>query len=153
MKLKVSIRPIRDEDREQLWILSNDLEVRSQSFCTNPIPWEVHCRWFAKHRADPNWWAWVGMNEQNNPVGFVRFQIERNCAEVSVNVSKEARGQGIGKQLISKGCATLFSSTQVVEVAAKIKKDNFASISAFLASGFCKVPVDEEYFYFVLKVV
>lgn len=152
--MKISIRPIRDEDREQLWIWSNDPEVRSHSFCTDPIPWEMHCRWFAEHRANPNWWAWVGTNTQNHLVGLVRFQVERNRAEISVSVSKEVRGQGIGKQLIAKGCIALFSSTQVVEVVAKIKKDNLASISAFLASGFFETPSsDEEHLYFVLKAI
>jgi UDP-2,4-diacetamido-2,4,6-trideoxy-beta-L-altropyranose hydrolase len=136
------LRPVEDADRERLWAWSNDPEVRAWSFDRRPISWEDHYRWFAARCADLQWRAWIGVDATDCPVGVVRFQVQDARAEVSVCVAAAARGRGLGRALISQGCAALFRELPVAAVDAYLKPDNTASRAAFQAAGFQEVGVE-----------
>ncbi|CAK0752928.1 hypothetical protein CCP3SC1_2140002 [Gammaproteobacteria bacterium] len=149
------LRPVEDTDREQLWIWSNDPEVRARSFNSRPIPWEAHCHWFSTRLADHFWKAWIGIDSSYSPVGVVRFQVRETRAEIGVSVAIEARGRGFGRALITQGCTALFQTLPIVAVDALIKPDNIPSLVAFRASGFREVdissPILHPHRYLVLE--
>jgi len=129
------LRPVANDDLERLWIWANDPQIRANSFNQQSIDWEEHCRWFRARLADPNWRAYIGIDNAQ-PIGMVRFQIHDVIANIGVNISATARGQGWGKKIIAHGCALIFSETPVNKITALIKPENCLSLAVFRATGF-----------------
>ncbi|MBS0264661.1 MAG: UDP-2,4-diacetamido-2,4,6-trideoxy-beta-L-altropyranose hydrolase [Planctomycetes bacterium] len=134
----ISLRRAKAEDCRRFWEWANDPVVRAVSFHSEPIPWEIHDRWFANKLQDPKAQLWIGLNAWNQPFGQVRFEIrEGDRAEICTSVDAAHRKAGFGTALIRQAVAALFATTKVSVVEARIKMDNVASIRAFEKAGFC----------------
>ena len=101
---RLRLRRVRDDDCQLLWRWANDPEVREASFITDAIPWEDHVRWFAQKRNDPRWLQFIAVDDQEQPVGQVRFDLkDGESAEIGLSIDRERRGSRYGKLILRAG--------------------------------------------------
>ncbi|MBV9295419.1 MAG: UDP-2,4-diacetamido-2,4,6-trideoxy-beta-L-altropyranose hydrolase [Acidobacteriaceae bacterium] len=135
--VRLRLRPAEEGDCTLLWHWANEPEVRARSFSTAAIPWEDHRAWFARKLADRNCRIFIGFNDQDQPVGQVRFEIDPNGeAEVGVSIAKTHRGCGYGAPLLAAAAEELVRSSHVRTIHAFVKPDNPSSMRAFEKASF-----------------
>ncbi|MDO8499641.1 MAG: GNAT family N-acetyltransferase [bacterium] len=141
----VTLRPATLADSDNLFNWRNDPAVYQFFFNAAPITPAEHVGWLNKVLADPNRCLYIIINEQNLPIGQVRFDIESDTAEISISIGAEFQGQGYGTIAIH------FSSEFILDerpdtwqVLAKIKSANTTSIKSFVKAGFTKIKTDSD---------
>jgi RimJ/RimL family protein N-acetyltransferase len=108
---------------------------------TEISPGEHHA-WFSQKLENPDC-ALLIIEEDAQPVGQVRFdRIGPDLAEISIGLAPEARGRGIGKAALRMAASDAFHLLGVSGVKALVKRDNAASLAAFIAAGFRVVGED-----------
>jgi UDP-2,4-diacetamido-2,4,6-trideoxy-beta-L-altropyranose hydrolase len=132
----LTLRPVEADDCHLIWVWANDPNIRSNSFSSEPIPWETHQTWFKAKLADPLSFFYLALDSTATPIGQVRFQINQREAVISVSLASEYRRQGYGSQIIKLGSQHVFASTKISQIHAYVKPDNSASIRAFTKAGF-----------------
>lgn len=123
-------------DADLIWRWANETGVRDSSFSSAEIPWSDHIDWYRRKLLDASTLIYIAEDAQGRPVGLVRFDQEDSVCIISVSVSANRRGKGLGTRLIQAGCEHLFETTSAETVAAYIKPENMASIRAFKRAGF-----------------
>ena len=102
-------------------------------FKQTAIPtWPEHCKWFEDllKRADRTLYI---INHDENDIGTLRLdEIELNKYEVSILISPQAQGKGIGVAALNNIAELKKHGTFI----AKIRPDNLASINVFTQAGF-----------------
>ena len=79
----------------------------------------------------------VEIGDNPEPIGVIRFDLESNSgAIVSINLAPQARGRGVGQDILSQGCALAFEFWTVDHISAQVRYDNEASESLFRKAGF-----------------
>lgn len=136
MSSAIHLRAITKEDSGLLFAWANDPHVRAASLSQGPISRETHEAWFQKKIDDPACHIFIGMNEEEMPVGQIRCDIEDGIAEVDVHTAPDHWGKGYGTLMIRGIVQKLFAETEVKEVHAFIKPENEASMRAFIKAGF-----------------
>lgn len=102
---------------------------------------EFYERFTTDYFRDPDLYPAIGTDWNNECVVFIAFKrIDDKpglgrCADISINVSPERRGQGIGTDALKLVPAYL-SESPIDTVIAVIKTNNTASINAFKRAGF-----------------
>lgn len=132
----IKLRSVQEEDCELLWKWSNDPTVRMASFSSDPIPWQEHTAWFNRKVRDPNCIIYMALNEQDIPLGQVRYQIDKSEAVISITIAKDFRGLGYATALIRKASQKFWASYDVHTIHAYIKPSNEASVRAFVKASF-----------------
>jgi RimJ/RimL family protein N-acetyltransferase len=127
---------VHKDDCRLLWEWANEPAVREASFSSEPIPWKKHAKWFRTKLKDPLCLFFIALNEDCEPIGQVRYDIDDKEAVISVSLAKEIRGKGYGSQLIRLASERVLDSSEVNEIHAYIKQENKASIHAFVKAGF-----------------
>lgn len=135
---QLALRPLRKEDCELLFSWANDPAVRGASFYSDRILWEDHQRWFALKLDDPQSVIYIGETCSGDPIGQVRFQLDRDRAALSVVVAPKFRRTGWGRELIAFSIRLLARTRFVHRVDAFVKPENAASIRLFESAGFCR---------------
>ena len=133
---QIKLRRVVEADADFLWHLANDPVVREASFSTATIPWQEHLKWLRARLDDPSCIFFVALNEDNAPIGQVRFDIKNKDAVISVSIKKEYRGKGHGTSLIQASSKKVFSNNAIVKVHAYVKNNNQSSMSSFLKANF-----------------
>jgi L-amino acid N-acyltransferase YncA len=130
------IRRARAEDRQAIWEISNEPDVRAASFSPAPIPWDEHVAWFAAALADPAHHIYVAVDADEHVIGQVRYRSTGEEATASISLRHGARGRGIGARLLGESARELVGTSPVRRVVAEIKRDNEASRRAFVRAGY-----------------
>lgn len=131
------LRPVALGDRRLLWEWANDPDVRAFAFNPQPIPWQDHVRWFDHKLAAPESLHFLALDQQEEPVGQVRFDVPENgTAEIHVAVARRFRGCGHGSTLLRLAAERFFRVTSATCIRALIQPRNKASIRAFEKAGF-----------------
>jgi len=133
------LREARSDDCRLLWQWVNEPGVRAGSFSSAPIAWEDHRAWFDAKKSDPACRLYLALSEADEPLGQVRFDDCDGEPTISISVSVEHRGRGLGRRLIEAAVARLRRQFGRRTVHAYIKSGNTASIRAFERSGFERV--------------
>jgi len=133
---ELTLRSLQSTDCRLLWEWANDPITRAQSFSTEKIIWENHVFWFKSIQADASILYYIAVDKNGVPAGQIRFQVDRQEAVISVSVAPEQRGRGYGAEIIRLGTRKLWTTTQIKIIHAYIKKDNSASVQAFVKAGF-----------------
>lgn len=133
---RVTIRPASPEDCRRLWKWRNEQAAREASFNVEYIPYEEHERWFACMLTDPNASIFIAMNSNGRKVGYVRFDIVGEEAEISLSIDKAERGAGYGIAAIKIGSDHLLKTKPVQRIVAYIKRTNTSSTAVFKRAGF-----------------
>lgn len=133
---KISIRNLESRDIYNVFDLSNDDEVRQNSFNTDKIKFEDHEKWFKKKIKDSNN-IFLVANIDNIFAGQLRFDIEDYNAIISISIAKSYRKLGITSIILKKSIKYLKANSSTVKfVVAHIKEDNTGSVNFFEKAGF-----------------
>lgn len=133
---KISLRPVKTQDIKNIYNLSNEDEVRQNSFNTDKIKFEDHEIWFKTKIADSNN-LFLAVEIQNNFAAQVRFDLEGDNVIVSISINKKYRGLGLGTNILKKSIKYLKTfNPSVKTLKACIKESNKTSIKFFENFGF-----------------
>lgn len=134
LKNGLTLRKAEIGDMERIYQLSNEPEVRKNSFQTGLISFPEHEKWFKTKLTDEN--CIFLLFEVENELGAqIRFEIEDEMAIISISISEKYRGVGIGDILIREAINFL-KDLKVKLVRAYIKKGNRVSSKVFEKAGF-----------------
>lgn len=133
---RFGLRRAKRGDCEAVWKLANDRVAREQSFTTEPISWDDHVKWFEGRLSSADCAFFMADDDENNPIGQARFDIDDDSAVISVNVDKNMRGKGYGSELISIASQRCFCVSSIGKIHAYIKKSNVASLNVFKRAGY-----------------
>lgn len=135
------LRPARTADAETLLAWRNDAVTRRFAFDRSEVDPSEHRMWLDRKLANPACELWIGESERGDPVGEVRFDLEADgIATIDIAVAPEARGRGIGLQLLRAAMAAHQSSAS--EFRAEVDVANAASRRTFERAGFTQVAED-----------
>jgi UDP-2,4-diacetamido-2,4,6-trideoxy-beta-L-altropyranose hydrolase len=132
----VRFRPARDGDASLVWKWANDPVVREVSFSSKPIAWEEHVQWFKSKIEDTRCLLYIAVDSREQPLGQVRYELDRDEAVISIALDAAYRGRGYGATIIRLACWKLFEETPVSTVHAYVKDGNEASVRAFVKAQF-----------------
>ena len=133
---EIMVRLAVAEDCDSIHSWRNAEETRRHIFDSQPIPIHVHRNWYAKTLINPDRILLVG-ELAGQPVGVLRFDIEREQATISIFLVPGVIGQGIGTHLICAGSRWLSRHRPEVRlVKAEILGENIGSIRAFERAGY-----------------
>ncbi|KAF5086817.1 Acetyltransferase (GNAT) domain protein [anaerobic digester metagenome] len=131
----LNLRKAELRDMENVHHLSNDPEVRKNSFRTELIPFQDHEKWF-KNKLNDEKSLFIMSEVENEFAAQIRFEIEEEVAIISISISEKYRGIGIGYPIINEALKLLKDSSNVKLLKAYIKKSNNSSLKFFEKSGF-----------------
>jgi UDP-2,4-diacetamido-2,4,6-trideoxy-beta-L-altropyranose hydrolase len=130
----VDFRPATPDDAPLLRAWRNDPETRRWSFTSNEVRSDEHAAWLRKVLADPNRRLLIAFARDGQPVGTVRVDaLDAPACELSWTVAPEARGRGLGKEMVRAAAHGLGG-----ELVARIKNGNTASERIAAFAGFVK---------------
>ena len=132
----IQLRPVIEDDCEILWHWANDPVIRSVSFVSEYISWSDHVQWFASKLGEQNCIFYIALNQDNVPIGQVRYELLNQEATISLATSESFRGLGYGSRIILLGCQKIGQSSLAKKINAYVKPNNLSSINVFLKSGF-----------------
>jgi len=135
---QLRLRLARESDADLIWKWANDPVTRSVSFSTESISWDDHLQWFSDQLSNPNSLILLGLDEQDHPIGLVRFEIINHLCIQSENLNPDYRGLGFGWKLLKTACETCFARFDIQEIHGFIKKEHIASIKTAQKTGFHK---------------
>ena len=121
---KVVLRPATMDDCEHVWQWRNDPENRPFFFNPDSIDYEQHVDWYSEAIKAADSPIFITLDEHENPVGYVRFNITEDQADISVALDNIQKGKGYGAASIKRGSDLLLDSKVVTSVMAQVKNDN-----------------------------
>jgi RimJ/RimL family protein N-acetyltransferase len=128
----IHIRPVSEEDSEDIFLWANDEDTRKNSFKSEKITKEAHRNWFDQKKSDPDSVFFMG-EYKNTKAAFIRFDKENDDIVIGINMNPEFRGKNLSSKFISAGLKNFASKKNVL---AYIKPSNAASIKTFEKAGF-----------------
>lgn len=133
------LRDAQYNDRRFIWEVNNHPSVRRQSIRTDDIPWDAHVAWFDAIQEDAHRHLFI-VECESRRAGVVRLDVAQDepHAELSIAISPDHRGKGLGRASIRQAAALALEDPRVHTVVALIRPDNPASIRAFERAGFAE---------------
>ena len=132
----VGFRPATAADSGQIREWRNEVSAREASFNSDLIPSDMHGAWFARALAGAGPKLYVAVDAAGRDIGYVRFDVNGDTADISVCVDPSCRDRGIGRAVIRGGAQLVMRELGVRRVVAYIKDGNDRSLAAFKAAGF-----------------
>lgn len=140
-----ALRECIAEDIDIIYNMSNDPEVRENSFNTRKITYKEHCKWFEESLINKNRVLYI-VEKDKIVIGQMRLDKQENKATISYSIKKDNRKKGYAKELLSLiKREAIVNKIEIVE--GLVKKDNVASQKAFISSGFTESEEDSYYKY------
>lgn len=134
---RVSIRTAKESDCAFVFELSNQEYVRKYSLNARPIEWESHIQWFKETINSKTHLFLVVIDEFDQLVGQIRYEINDKSATISISLAQSILGKGLSKTLIYQSIDYLQQKfPNVSQVFAWISDENKASIKTFERVGF-----------------
>ena len=134
--VRMTLRLATLDDCRILWNWRNEATTREASTNTDVIPYGDHEKWFSRKLGSRDTQIFILVDAFCHRVGYVRFSIEEDEAEISVSVDEAQRGKGYGSAGIRQGSDRLISSGLVKRIIAHIKPENLASLNSFRSAGY-----------------
>ncbi len=142
-----ALRKAVPEDVDLLFKWANDPEVRRNSFNSEPISYEDHCKWFNKLMNDPSQVQYILMSG-DKPVGQIRFTLKGDEALIGYSVAPGMRGLGYGSSMLDLAEMKIREECpEVRKLIGRVKPENTGSGKCFEKNGY-----EEEYREFVRKI-
>ena len=132
----MNLRPADADDAKNIWLWRNHPDARAVSFSSDPIPFEDHVSWYETRLSDKDNVFLIIQDSDNLDVGYTRFLIEDDRAEISIALAKEAQGQRLGTAAILAASNRVLEQGSVHSITAQIKVGNAISERVFLRAGY-----------------
>lgn len=140
--LGLTIRGAHYEDCRLIYRWATDPAVRAQSFSSEEIQWSEHRAWFIGQLARTDRRFYICENEEG-PIGLVRFSIENEVALLGYSLGTSARGKGYGVSMLHFATERLRAELPTVaRIDAYVKKENMASQITLARLGYAELPTD-----------
>lgn len=133
--------PATIDDAATLLYWRNDPLTRAMSLIKDEVRPDVHEAWLRKRL--PEGGLFIGVY-CDAPVGMIRFDRMAWAYNVSITLAPEARGNGLGEQLLDAGIEMMDGAV----LYADIRYNNAASILIFLRCGFQPVSANNKFLKF-----
>ncbi len=141
------LRVVTAKDRDLIFLWANDAMVRKNSFNIAPIAYDSHCAWFEKRLNSANT-AFYILEDNNIPVGQIRYDIEDTIATVNYSIAQEYRGNGYGIKIIELGEVLVREALpSVKKIVARVKKENQVSRMIFKRLQYIEKVEEGEYLF------
>lgn len=132
---RLALRRATPADSEHLLRWRNDPLTRQMSLTQHEVTPEEHQRWLHASLTGTSRSLFIAVDDEV-PVGTVRLEHPSNgAAEVSLTVAPEARGRGLGSQLLRLAEREALQ-LGALTLLARILPDNARSVLAFKRAGF-----------------
>jgi UDP-2,4-diacetamido-2,4,6-trideoxy-beta-L-altropyranose hydrolase len=135
---RLRLRSISREDCRQIWEWANDPGVRRNAFEQEPIDLKSHEQWFIRKLRSPDSFVFIAIDQEDRPVGQIRFDRSGTLAEVDISIDRDRRNSRFGGSLLKLGLEKIFHVSPITSVTACVKADNRASQKMFERAGFQK---------------
>lgn len=130
------LRKAEEKDIYNIYELSNEPEIRNNSFSYEQVELDSHKKWFFDKLNDKSCLFLIA-EINNNFLGQVRFDINDAESVISVSIGSKHRGLGAGRILIDKAIDFLrLKNSDIRHIKAFIKKENSASVRLFEKADF-----------------
>jgi predicted acetyltransferase len=137
--------------------LANDEVVRRNSFNQEKININDHKEWFIKKINDPNCLFLIFKNHEEQFIGSVRFDLDKNYLPnnyiISIQISKNFRGKNIANPILKQSIEEFHKVFKDSIIIAKIKNDNIASIKIFKKNNFIVISENKQENYVSLQLI
>lgn len=137
MNLEYQIKLATDADMVDVFKLSNDPDIRQNSFNQEPISIEKHKEWFKNKVNSKDCIFYIIRNNYNELMGYSRFDknLGQNHFVISVGLNSKYRGKGLGRKII-KQTSCMVETEKHSEIIAYVKENNYISLESFRKSGY-----------------
>ena len=150
---KVEVRLATKSDSRYIFKWRNDDLTRKMFRSPERVRWDEHTNWFVSTLSNPNRCLLMCETEKGEPIAVVRFDIENNCAELSINLSPLKRGKGYASKCLSSAVSYFEINFPLVsELIAEIKTINLPSKKSFERVGFVLSDERNGYWYLNTKI-
>lgn len=119
------------DDAERLFKWRNDPETRKNSRNTEPIDFKKHMEWLRASLENPQRKIYIA-EDDGVSVGVVRSDLEGDLVELSWTIAPEARGRGLGKEMLLQFRKEIIPHAKI---RASVRKGNVASEKIAAALG------------------
>ncbi len=124
------------EDMRDVFDLSNDYEVRKNSFNPEKINWKEHQNWFKNKLKDENCFFYV-IKKDDKFIAQVRFdKVNYKEYDISISISNSFRGKGYGTKILKSSSQKILFEHNVKKINAYIKNENKISQKIFEKAGY-----------------
>jgi RimJ/RimL family protein N-acetyltransferase len=134
--IQLSLNRITHEDSESILNLSNEVEVRLNSFNQGMIDSKSHLNWMKSVLQDENLEVFTFKLANIHLVAYVKFEKKESSVIIGIALSKEFRGKKLASLIIYKAIREYLKNHNEVKIIAEIKSNNLKSIKAFKKIGF-----------------
>jgi ribosomal protein S18 acetylase RimI-like enzyme len=149
-KTQLTVRRALQEDVMDVLRWRNDPHVCAMSRQNVPIDEAVHRNWYSQAVDDPDRLLIIAFLA-GQKAGIVRFdRLQETLWEVSITLTPEARGRGLGRRLLEMALECLYVAHAPTEVLAVSRLSNEPSVRLFLSLGFNRESDDGELVHLVL---
>ncbi len=134
----IRLRRVNVDDAVALWRWRNDPETRRNSISTAELSLQEHMTWFEASLTNPARVIYVS-EFRGAKCGSVRFDlidIAKNLWRVSITMSPEFRGRGLGSASLSLACAEMVRCYGDCSFTAEARQFNAPSLRIFERCGF-----------------
>lgn len=132
----IEIRKVTPNDSKNIFEWRNNRKIRDVSRNSELISWDKHQKWFEAVLADCKRQLLIGMINENQ-IGVVRFDLEKDVAEVSIYLvpEKDYFGKGKGLLLASEEWLKI-NHPELKSINATVMSGNEVSKRLFFGSGY-----------------
>ena len=144
------VRRAEEKDSKDIFDWRNDELTRQMSHTIDLFEWDGHSKWFSSSLTNENRLLVVCQNKiTSEKVAVVRFDLMKDRALISTNLSPLMRGKGKAKNCL-KEAIQFFTAAypKVSSIDAEIKSVNLASKSTFEGVEFVFVKEEAEVLFY-----
>lgn len=132
----MTLRTAEPADIQDVFDLSNENDVRKNSFNSDQIKLEDHKKWF-KNKIEDYDHIFLIIKSGTDFLGQVRFDLNENDATISISISKKFRELGLSINILEQSIEYLkVNATHIKIIKAYIKESNKKSVRLFEKMGF-----------------
>ncbi len=140
----LTLRPAYGCDCEFVLDCRNDDDALRFSETHRRVDPAEHEAWFRARLRDAGGPLWIG-EVDGRRLGTVRVDVRSGIGEIGIAVHPRARGRGHGRALLAGLLGELVADQQVVELVARVHRENEPSLRAFRGVGFVGEEVDGDF--------
>jgi RimJ/RimL family protein N-acetyltransferase len=133
---EIHIRQANEADEKSLFEWRNHRNIRKVSLNQDEITWVQHQAWFSALLSNNNRVLLVG-EYKDTPIGVVRFDLQDDCAEISIYLVQQNESNGLGISLLR--CAEKWICeyrNEIKKLKANVLENNHLSQSFFIKAGY-----------------
>lgn len=133
----LQLRQVSLEDSNSLFEWRNHEDIRRYSNNPNTINYEEHMKWMNAVLNNPNMILLIGEDVNGNSIGVVRFDLNKDIAEISIYIVPGHCGAGMGTLLLGVAVNWVKSNqVRINKIFANIMNENHRSLKLFQKIGF-----------------